>query len=156
MHTAFADENSGHQTHRGTDILNIVGGGINVARCGDFPNVELQFAGEGTDTIGGPFSAVAAACRNTATDLVFDLQAVDTYAISGDTVAISSAPFFLIPNPETCVATNGKPVKYTVTGGSGAYTNATGSGTYHIYVTDPMCSGVTLPAFVAFEGTLKP
>lgn len=151
----FADDEHGNQEHKGASMLNVVGVGPNIARCGAFPAVELHFTGQGTDTGGGAFTSVASACQNTATNEVFDLQSVDTYVLTGDSITILSEPFILAPNPTTCLATNDKPVKYTLPGGTGAFANATGNGTYHIYVTDPTCSGVNLPALVAFEGKIE-
>jgi hypothetical protein len=148
---AFAD---GTQEHRGASMLTVVGVEANVARCGAFPNVEVQFTGQGSDTGGGPFTSAASACQNLATNEVFDLISVDTYW-TGDSITILSEPFVLVLNPATCLATNPSPVKYTLPGGTGIFANAIGQGKYHIYVTDAACSGVTLPAQVAFEGKIK-
>jgi hypothetical protein len=151
---AFADSALGTQEHRGASMLNVVAVVPNPDRCGPFPpNVELQFTGEGTDTGGGPFTSVASACQDTATGAVFDLQSVDTYA-AGGSITILSEPFILAPGGAPCLATNDKPVKYTLPGGTGAFAQATGEGTYNIYVTLPGC-GVGLPALVAFEGKIK-
>jgi hypothetical protein len=149
---AFGDRT---QEHRGASMLTVAAVAPNIARCGAFPpNVEVQFTGQGTDTGGGPFTSAASACQNVITNEVFDLISVDTYW-TGDSITILSEPFFLVPNPTTCLATNPSPVKYSLPGGTGIFANAIGSGTYHIYVTDPVCSGVTLPAQVAFEGKIK-
>lgn len=154
--TAFASGGHGNQVHKGASMLTIVAVGPNVARCGAFPdNVELHFEGQGTDTGGGAFTSVASACQNTTTSEVFDLQSVDTYVLTGDSITILSEPFILAPDPMTCLATNPKAVKYILPGGTGAFANATGYGTYHIYATDPACSGVNLPALVAFTGKIK-
>jgi hypothetical protein len=85
---------------------------------------------------------------------VFDLISVDTYW-TGSSITILSEPFVLMLNPATCLATNSSPVKYTLPGGTGIFANSIGEGRYHIYVTDASCSGVTLPAQVAFEGKIK-
>lgn len=152
---AFADDDHSSQEHKGASMLTIVAVGPNVARCGAFPaNVELQFTGQGTDTGGGAFTSVASACQETATSRVFDLESVDTYALGGS-ILIRSEPFVLAPDPATCLATNDKPVKYTLPSGTGPFANATGSGTYHMYAHTPGCGGVVLPAFVAFKGKIK-
>jgi hypothetical protein len=149
---AFAD---GTQEHRGASMLTVAGVAPNIARCGAFPpNVEVQFTGQGTDTGGGPFTSAASACQNVVTNEVFDLISVDTYW-TGDSITILSEPFVLVLNPATCLATNPSPVKYTLPGGTGIFANARGKGRYHIYVTDAGCSGVILPAQVAFEGKIK-
>ncbi len=152
--TAFAGNGNGNQEHKGASMLTIVSVMPNPARCG-VANVELHFEGEGTDTGGGAFSSVASACQNPATNEVFDLESVDTYVLTGDSITILSDPFLLVPDPATCLATNDKPVPYTLPSGTGAFANATGQGVYHIYVTDPACSGVVLPALVAFNGKIK-
>jgi hypothetical protein len=135
-------------------MLTVAGVAPNVARCGAFPNVEVQFTGQGTDTGGGPFTSAASACQNIVTNEVFDLISVDTYW-TGSSITILSEPFVLMLNPATCLATNSSPVKYTLPGGTGIFANSIGEGRYHIYVTDASCSGVTLPAQVAFEGKIK-
>lgn len=106
------------------------------------------------DTIGGQFDVISSACQNTVTNEVFDLVAVDTYVLGGS-VEISSAPFILVPNPETCISTNEQPVKYILTGGPGIFANAIGKGKYDIAVPDPACSGVVAPAIVWFKGKIK-
>lgn len=81
-------------------------------------------------------------------------MSVDTY-LAGGSITILSEPFILAPSQAPCLATNDQPVKYTLPGGTGPFANATGKGTYHIYVTDAECSGTALPALVSFEGKIK-
>ena len=142
--------------YRGASSFDFVGAGPNVARCGAFPqNVELNFLGRGVDTEGGYNTAVFSACTNTATNLVFDLKATDTYAQSGDQVFIEGDPFVLEPNLDICAATNARGVKFRVVGGTGGYAGAKGHGRFDIYSNLTPCNGLNVAAHVAFEGVFK-
>jgi hypothetical protein len=120
--------------YRGGSSFDFAGAGPNVARCGAFPqNVELSFTGSGIDTEGGYNTAVFSACTDTATNLVFDLRATNTYAQTGDQFFIEGDPFVLEPNLATCAATNARGVKFRVAGGTGGHAGATGQGRFDIY-----------------------
>ncbi|MEX1366621.1 MAG: hypothetical protein AB1Z98_26080 [Nannocystaceae bacterium] len=148
------DDESGSQRYNGAETLNLVGVAPNPARCGAAPVFELSFEGEGVDTAGGAFEVTASACQNTATGEVFDLVAIDTY-FTGDSVTIRSDPFFLVPDPQTCLSANDGRVKYDIDGGTGAFAGARGGGRYDIVINDPACSGSLTPAFVSFRGRIK-
>jgi hypothetical protein len=142
--------------YKGGSTFNLAGAAPNVARCGAFPeNVELSFTGSGTDTEGGYNTAVFSACTNTATNLVFDLKATDTYVQTGDQVFIEGDPFVLVPNPANCVASNAHGVPFRVVGGTGKYAGATGNGRFHITSNLTPCNGQTPPAQVWFEGVIR-
>jgi hypothetical protein len=142
--------------YKGGSTFNLVSAGPNVARCGAFPqNVELSFTGGGIDTEGGLNTAVFSACTNTATNLVFDLKAIDTYVQTGDQVFIEGDPFVLAPNPAICAAANAHGVPFRVTGGTGRYAGATGHGRFHITSNLTPCNGQTPPAHVWFEGVFQ-
>jgi len=142
--------------YKGGSSFNLAGAGPNVARCGAFPeNIELSFTGSGIDTEGGYNTAVFSACTNTITNLVFDLQAIDTYVQTGDQVFIEGEPFVLEPNPAICAAANAHSVPFRVTGGTGGHAGATGNGRFHIASNLTPCNGQTPPAQVWFEGMIK-
>jgi len=142
--------------YKGGSTFNLAGAGPNVARCGAFPeNIELSFTGSGIDTEGGFNTAVFSACTNTATNLVFDLEAIDTYAQSGDQVFIEADSFVQTVNPVTCVATNTHGVPFRVAGGTGGHSGATGQGRFHITSNLTPCNGLTPPAQVWFEGVIS-
>lgn len=142
--------------YKGGSSFNLVNAGPNVARCGAFPeNVELSFEGSGIDTEGGYNTAVFSACTNTITNLVFDLEAIDTYVQTGDQVFIEGDPFVLVPNPAICAAANAHGVPFRVAGGTGKYAGATGNGRFHITSNLTPCNGQTPPSQVWFEGVIK-
>jgi len=142
--------------YKGGSSFNFVGAGPNVARCGAFPeNVELSFEGSGIDTEGGYNTAVFSACTNTATNLVFDLKATDTYVQSGDQVFIEGDPFVLAPNPDICTASNARAVPFRVAGGTGGHAGANGHGHFHITSNLTPCNGLTPPSQVWFDGVIK-
>ena len=152
---AVVDDNV-NPHYKGGSSFNLTGAGPNVARCGAFPdNVELSFTGSGIDTEGGFNTAVFSACTNTATNLVFDLRATDTYAQTGDQVNIEGDPFVLVPNPSICAASNAHGVPFRVAGGTGKYAGATGNGRFHITSNLTPCNGLTPPAQVWFEGVIR-
>lgn len=142
--------------YRGGSTFDLVGAGPNVARCGAFPqNVELSFTGSGIDTEGGYNTAVFSACTDTATNLVFDLKATDTYPQTGDQVFIEGDPFVLEPNLANCAASNAHGVPFRVAGGTGGHAGATGHGRFHITSNLTPCNGQTVPAHVWFDGVIK-
>lgn len=142
--------------YKGGSTFNLVNAGPNVARCGAFPeNIELSFEGSGIDTEGGYNTAVFSACTNTTTNDVFDLQATDTYAQTGDQVFIEGDPFVLVPNPAICAAANAHGVPFRVVGGTGKYAGATGHGRFNIFSNLTPCNGQVLPSHVSFEGLIK-
>lgn len=142
--------------YKGGSTFNLVGAAPNVPRCGAFPeNVELTFNGSGIDTEGGYNTAVFSACTNTATNLVFDLRATDTYVQTGDQVFIEGEPFVLAPNPAICAASNAHGVPFRVAGGTGKYAGATGHGRFHIASNLTPCNGQNPPTQVWFDGVLK-
>jgi hypothetical protein len=142
--------------YKGGSTFNLVSAGPNVARCGAFPeNIELSFEGSGIDTEGGFNTAVFSACTNTITNLVFDLQATDTYAQTGDQVFIEGDPFVLAPNPAICAAANAQGVPFRITGGTGGRAGAKGHGHFHITSNLTPCNGLMAPAQVWFEGVFK-
>ncbi len=141
--------------YKGGSAFNLVSAGPNVARCGAFPqNIELNFEGGGVDTEGGLNTAVFSACTNTATNLVFDLRATDTYVQTGDQVFIEGDPFVLVPNPAICAAANAHGVPFRVTGGTGGHAGATGQGRFNIFSNLTPCNGQVVPAHVSFEGVI--
>ncbi len=142
--------------YKGGSSFNLVSAGPNVARCGAFPaNVELNFQGSGIDTEGGYNTAVFSACTNTLTNLVFDLKATDTYALTGDQVFIEGDDFVLAPNPAKCFAANANGVPFRVAGGTGGHTGAKGHGRFHITSNLTPCNGLVVPAQVWFDGVIK-
>jgi hypothetical protein len=151
---AVVDDNV-NPHYKGGSTFNLAGAGPNVARCGAFPeNIELSFTGSGIDTEGGYNTAVFSACTNTTTNLVFDLQATDTYLQTGDQVFIQGDPFVLVPNPAICAAANAHGVPFRVTGGTGGHAGATGQGRFNIFSNLTPCNGQMLPAHVSFEGVI--
>ncbi len=103
--------------------------GPNPARCVLFPrHLEAHFVGSVIDTRGGPYSVTASGCLDTEANVLFDLEATDTYLGSGDSLRIAPADVALDVDPATCTATNREPVRVVVTGGTGAYAGARGSG----------------------------
>ena len=154
--SAAAVDNRVNPHYKGGSTFNLTGAAPNVARCGAFPeNVELSFTGSGIDTEGGYNTAVFSACTNTATNLVFDLRAADTYVQTGDQVFIEGDPFVLVPNPAICAAANAHGVPFRVTGGTGGHAGATGTGRFHITSNLTPCNGQTPPAQVWFEGVIS-
>ena len=153
---AVPPDNLTNPHYKGGSNFNFAGAGPNVARCGAFPeNIELSFTGSGIDTEGGFNTAVFTACTNTATNLVFDLKAVDTYVQSGDQVFIEGDPFVLEPNPAICTASNAHGVPFRVAGGTGGHAGATGNGKFHITSNLTPCNGLMPPAQVWFEGVIR-
>jgi hypothetical protein len=73
-------------------------------------------------------------------------------------VKIETDDFALQVNPATCVATNRHPVQFTVAGGSGSLTGATGHGRFDFAMPYPLCTGASPPftAYVWFKGTIQP
>lgn len=154
--SAAAANNHVNPDYRGGSAFNLVGAGPNVARCGAFPqNVELSFTGGGVDTEGGLNTAVFSACTNTTTNLVFDLEAADTYVQTGDQVFIEGDDFVLAPNPAICAASNAHGVPFRVTGGTGKYAGAKGHGRFHIFSNLTPCNGQVSPSYVSFDGVIK-
>lgn len=150
-------------SQKGAEKLMIVGVGTDASRCGPpvQNNVVLNFAGEGLDTVLGFFTSVASACQNTETGLVSDLRAEDTN-LNGDTIIVTAEDFFLIPDPETCIASipDGS-AQYTVTGDTGgAFEDWSGEGKFEIYayVTGLPCTDESVPphAYVTFSGIIEP
>jgi hypothetical protein len=128
----------------------------NVKRCGPPPaNLEGHFAGTGIDTAGGPFAVTVSGCVNVQTLRVSDLEATDTYLRTADSVRIVSDDFTLALDRKTCVASNRRPVKFDVAGGSGALKGATGGGRFDIAMNWTPCNGLALPAHVWFDGDLQ-
>jgi hypothetical protein len=124
----------------------------NPPRCGPPPNVEATFAGSGVDTVGGSFLVTVSGCLNTATLEAFDLAATDTYIHTDGSVDIAPDDFALVLDPETCVATNTTPVRFTVVGGTGAYKGARGVGHFDFAVNWTPCNGLAQPTHVWFRG----
>ena len=154
--SATADAKYVNPDYKGGSTFNLVSAGPNVARCGAFPeNVELSFTGSGIDTEGGYNTAVFSACTNTTTNLVFDLQATDTYVQTGDQVFIEGDPFVLAPNLAICAAANAHGVAFRVAGGTGGHAGATGHGKFHITSNLTPCNGQTPPSQVWFDGVIK-
>src|SRR5215207_9003443 len=152
---AVVDDNV-NPHYKGGSSFNLAGAGPNVARCGAFPeNIELSFTGSGIDTEGGYNTAVFSACTNTATNLVFDLKATDTYVQTGDQVFIEGDPFVLAPDPAICAAANAHGVPFRVAGGTGGHAGATGNGHFHITSNLTPCNGQTPPAQVWFAGVIS-
>ena len=54
-----------------------------------------------------------------------------------------------------CTATNREPVRFDVTGGTGAYAGARGGGSYDLAFTLPTCPGPQAPVHVWFRGHLE-
>lgn len=141
----------GGEFYKGSEALDLVAVAPNPARCGDFPNFEAQFEGQGIDTAGGIFDVTASGCQNIQTGKVFDLVAVDTYA-DGSTVTIEASTFFFQFDPSTCVSTNALPVPYEIADGTGQFATVTGGGFFNIANNDPSCNGEIAPGFVWFGG----
>ena len=137
---------------KGAETLVPIAVGPNVDRCGAPPNVEARYAGTGIDTNGGTFAVTASGCLNLDTLRVFDMEATDTYAGTGDAIHIAPADFTLVIDPATCVATNADPVPFRVDGGTGRYELSTGSGTFDFALNHPQCNGLAQPAHIWFRG----
>jgi len=128
----------------------------NVERCGAAPgNLEGSFAGSGIDTAQGTFAVTTSGCVNVETLRVSDLRATDTYLRSGDSVRIVADDFTLVLDPDTCVATNRRSVRFRVAGGTGELAGARGRGRFDIAMNWTPCNGLSLPAHVWFEGRLE-
>ena len=141
---------------KGAETFSPVAIGPNPARCGVFPrHLEAHFVGSGIDTRGGPFAVRASGCLDTEANVLFDLEATDTYLGTGDSLRIAPADVPLDVNPATCTATNRAPVRFDVTGGTGAYAGAEGGGTYDLAFTLPTCPGPQAPVHVWFHGHLE-
>jgi hypothetical protein len=141
---------------KGAESLAPVAIGPDVTRCGAFPrNLEAHFAGSGIDTNGGPFSVTVSGCLDTTANVLSNLAATDTYARSGEALFIAPADTPLIIDHVTCVATNPQPVRFNVTGGTGRFAGARGTGTYEIAFTLPTCPGLPQQVFVWFRGHLE-
>lgn len=138
-------------SYKGSETLELVSVGPNLARCGAHPNVEAQFEGDGIDTSGGVFSVESSGCQNVATGEIFDLVAVDTY-VDGSSVQIDAASFTLVFDPATCVSTNALPVFYVVSNGTGQFAGAGGFGLFEFASNDPNCNGELAPSYVWFRG----
>jgi hypothetical protein len=153
--TAMVD-NYVNPDYKGGSTFDLVSAGPNVARCGAFPaNIELSFTGGGIDTEGGLNTAVFSACTNTTTNIVFDLNATDTYVQTGDQVFIEGDSFVLAPNPAKCFAANAEGVPFRITGGTGGHAGAKGHGHFHITSNLTPCNGQIVPAHVWFSGKIK-
>ncbi len=147
-------QGQGALKYKGAESLELVSVAPNLARCGDFPNFEAHFIGEGIDEAGGLFTATSSGCQNVATGEVFDLTAVDTYA-DGSTVNIVAGSFTLSFNPATCASSNTSPILYFIDGGTGQFAGASGVGLFNFLSNDPSCNGELAPAFVYFEGVVN-
>lgn len=150
----MANNGNGHTKYKGSESLNLISVGIDLDRCGDFPNFEAVFEGQGIDTAGGLFSVVSSGCQNIETGEVFDLVAVDTYA-NGDSVTIEASSFFLEFDPQTCASATVDPVHYTIAGGTGSFAGVMGHGKFEFASNDSACNGEIAPAFVWFHGKYK-
>jgi hypothetical protein len=129
--------------------------GANPARCGTFPrHLEAHFAGSGIDTNGGPYAVSASGCLDTEANVLFDLEATDTYLGSGDSVRIAPADAPLEVDPATCTATNRQPGRFAVAGGTGRYAGASGDGVYDLAFTLPTCPGPQQSVHVWFQGRI--
>ena len=128
----------------------------NPGRCGAFPpNVEATFAGSGVDTVGGAFDVRVSACLDTGALHIFDLEATDIYVQSGDSIEIAPDDFTLVLDPATCTATNSRPVRFRVAGGTGAYEGARGGGTSDFALNWGPCNGLVTPTYLWFRGHIK-
>lgn len=137
---------------KGMESFGLTNAGPNVARCGAFPeNIELTFSGSGIDNEGGLFNVTASACTNTVTNLIFKLEATDTYA-NGDQVFIEADSFVQVIDPVNCIATNSHPVPARVVGGTGGHAGATGNARFHFANNLAPCNGQNADAHVWFEG----
>jgi hypothetical protein len=140
---------------KGAETFTPVGIGPNPARCGAFPrHLEAHFVGSGIDTRGGPYAVSASGCLDTQANVLFDLEATDTYLGSGDSLRIVPADVSLDVNPATCSATNREPVRFHVAGGTGAYAGASGGGSYDLAFTLPTCLGPQAAGHIWFRGRL--
>ena len=149
--TAGADPRPWH----GAETFAPVRIGPGVERCGAFPrHLEAQFAGSGIDSFGGPYAVTASGCLDTDTMVLSDLEATDTYVGSGDSVRIAPADAPLHFDPATCTATNTRPLRFDVVGGTGALTGARGGGQYDLAFTLPTCPGPQQVVHVWFHGTI--
>ncbi len=140
---------------KGAETLAPVGIGPDLARCGVFPrHLEAHFVGSGLDTAGGPYAVSASGCLDSEANVLFDLEATDTYLGTGHSLRIAPADVALDVNPATCTATNGAPVRFAVAGGTGAYAGATGGGSFDIAFTLPTCPGPQTAVHIWFRGQL--
>ena len=139
---------------KGAETFSLLAAGPAPERCGPAPRfLEARFAGSGIDTAGGTFAVTASGCRDTVEQMLFDMEATDTFAdgalhIAPDDVA-------LVIDPATCVATNAHPVAFTVAGGTGRFAGATGRGTFDLAMTEPGCGAAPQPVHVWFSGRLQ-
>ncbi len=152
--SAFGGGAWGGTPYKGSETLELVSVAPNPERCGEFPNFEAHFSGEGIDTSGGVFTVDSSGCQNISTGEVFDLTAVDIYA-DGSSVNIQAASFTLGFDPDTCVSTNAYPVFYVVAGGTGEFAEASGFGWFEFASNDPACNGEMAPSYVWFRGIVN-
>jgi hypothetical protein len=141
---------------KGAETFAPVSIGPNPVRCGVLPRqLEARFLGSGIDTSGGPYTVSASGCLDSEANVLFDLEATDTYLRTGDSLRIAPADVALDVNPVTCTATNREPVRFDVAGGTGAYAGASGGGSYDIAFTLPTCPGPQTAVHVWFRGHLQ-
>jgi hypothetical protein len=152
---AFAVARADQREWKGAETFAPVAIGPNLARCGSFPrNLEARFVGSGIDTFGGPFTVAASGCLDTEANVLSDVEATDTYLGTGDSVHIAPADAALDFDPTTCTATNRRPLRFEVTGGTGDLTGASGGGHYNLAFTLPTCPGPQQTVHVWFSGHL--
>jgi hypothetical protein len=140
---------------KGAETLNPISVAPNLARCGAFPrNLEARLAGSGVDTNGGPYLVTASGCLDTRANVIFDLEATDTYLRSREALRIAPDDVALDVDPQTCVGASRQPTGFRVAGGTGSYARARGSGSYTLVMTMPGCLGPQSPAHIWFTGSL--
>lgn len=102
---------------KGAETLSPVTLGADPVRCGPAPpNVFAVFAGSGIDSKAGVFEVQVSGCMNLDTLRLFNLEATDTFVGTGDSIVVAPGEFTLSLDESTCVATNARPVSFTVTG----------------------------------------
>jgi hypothetical protein len=139
----------------GAETLTAISVGPNLARCGVFPrHLEARLSGAGVDTNGGSYVVVASGCLDTREDVLFGLEARDTYVRTGESIVIVPDDVPLAVDPATCVGTNARPAGFDVEGGTGRYAGVDGGGTFTLVMTMPTCAGPQAPAQLWFTGSL--
>ncbi len=151
---AYSTEDSFHRIENsGLESFNVISAGPNLARCGASPALEIHASGSGIDDSLGAFNVSASFCFNPSSLRVYDLIALDTFVTSGDSYTVIGEPYTQAENLDICLSGNDRPVRYTISGGTGSLSNIRGSGTFDILSNISSCNGQNLPSFVSFCGS---
>lgn len=139
----------------GAETLTPTGAAPNPDRCGAPPQfIQLEFATNGIDTVGGMFTGVATACLDTSKNIVFDMQVTNTYTTSGNKIFVTVKKFAQIYNVDICT-TSVDSTAYAVTGGTGDLQGIQGSGFFTANLNITTCNGTEQSGFLSFSGRAR-